>query len=495
MRSAVLIAALLLSATTARAQLAPVFLEPGHWSWDAIRRLSAAGFAPPAADPMDAPITVQHARAVFTHAADAAARAGSTDLAGLARSWLRRLDAGADSSGILAAAAIAAGWTASSGEVLSGEGYFTGQDFTGARPLPATSGPAVTLAAHGHLTRRLSWNVHAGRLAEQWVVPAAGLGVAAGPLDLWAGRRRLHYGAGRGGAIVLGSGIDELPSFAHRTLDTFEGIGIHVREPFEFPWILRALGPARVELVVGRISRNGLIESPWVAFGRITGSPFGDRFALGLNRGAIFGGEGNAVTFRRLVEMVAGLHGAGFENQVFSVVMRYRPPLGSVPLEAYLEFGADDTAGALDDVPTFIAGVDLAAVPGLPEAAFGIEHTRFSGSCCGNPLWYRSVFFRGSWSDEGRLFAHPLGGHGYEWRAHSRLDLLEDDVMLRLDGFVRRRGHENLFAPERQGYAFGSMLGVEVERGRTSLRLDGGVEWGASWERYRIAALLSRTLH
>ncbi|HEX6132522.1 MAG TPA: capsule assembly Wzi family protein [Longimicrobiales bacterium] len=493
MRRAVLLAALVLHATAVQAQVAPVFLEPGHWSWDAIRRLSTAGLAQPAADPMDAAITVQHARAVFTHAAEVAEATGRADLADLACAWLRRLEAEADSSGVLAAAAVGAGWTAASGEVLAGEGYFTGEDFTGAQPLSATNGPAAVLAAHGHITRWLSWNVQGGRLAGQWVVPAATLGFALGPFDAWGGRRRLHYGAGRGGAIVLGSGIDDVSTFAHRTLDTFEGIGIHVREPFDFPWFLHALGPARVELAIGRISRNGLIDAPWVAFGRITASPFGDRFALGLNRGSIFGGEDNPVTLRRLLEMIGGLHGAGFENQVFSVVMRYRPPLGSVPLEAYLEFGADDTAGALDDVPTYIVGVDVGALPGLPAVSLGLEHTRFSGSCCGNPQWYRNVFFRGSWSDEGRLFAHPLGGHGYEWRAHARLDR-PGTMTLRVDGFMRRRGHENLFAPERHGYAFGSLMGAELQRGRTALRLEGGVEWGASWDRYRVSVMLSRAL-
>jgi protein-tyrosine phosphatase len=486
--------ALVVTLLPAHAQQAPVFLEPGHWTWDAARRLSAAGLTRPAADPADAPMTVRHARAVFTYAADLAERGGRRDLAALARGYRLLLDAEADSAGVLAAASVSGGWTGSRGEALGGEGYFPGQDFTGAQPLASTNGPAATLSAHGHLLPWLSWSVHGGRLAEQWVVPAATLGFAFGPIDAWAGRRRLHYGAGRGGAIVLGSGMNDLPSFAHRTLDTFEGIGIHVREPFAFPWILRALGPARIEIVAGRISRNGLIDSPWVVFGRLTGSPFGDRFMLGVNRGAIFGGEGNAVTLERLFGLIAGLHNAGFENQVISAVMRYRPPLGALPLEVFLEFGADDTAGGVTDVPTYIAGVDVAALPGLPAVSIGFEHARYSGSCCGNPPWYRNVFFRGSWSDEGRLFAHPLGGHGYEWAAHSRIDLPQHGVLLRAEAFTRMRGHENLFAPERRGSSAGGVLSLELRRKRSAVRIEGGIERADTWDQHRFSAMLSHTL-
>lgn len=490
------VAALALCVSTAQAQRAPVFLEPGHWTWDATRRLSAAGLAPAASDPADAPLTRQHARAVFAFAAIAAERAGRTDMAELARAYLQLLTAEADSAGLLAAAQVKAGWTASRGEALAGEGYFVGEDFTGAEPLDGSNGPAAALALHGYVQPWLSWTIEGGRLADQWVVPAATLGASIGPFDAWGGRRRLHYGAGRSGAIVLGGGINDMPSFSHRTLDTFEGVGVHVREPFEFPWILRALGPARIEIVGGRLARNGRIDSPWVIFGRLTGSPFGDRFMLGVNRGAIFGGEGNPITAQRLLGLLIGLHGgdAGeFENQVISAVMRYRPPLGPFPLELYLEYGTDDTAGAISDMPTYIAGFDLAAIPGLPAVALGLEHTRFSGSCCGNPIWYRSVFFRGSWSDEGRLFAHPLGGHGREWLAHARLDLPARGVMLRTELFSRRRGHENLFAPERSGLSVGGMMNVEIRRGDTALRMDGGFEDAAGWSSYRLSAMLSKT--
>ena len=493
MRRAIVTFVCALCAMPAEAQRAPVFLEPGHWAWDAVRRLSAAGLAPPASDPADASITIQHARALFARVAtDSAA---PPDLARLAADYRDLLAGEADSTGAIAGATASAGWTASAGEALGGEGFFTGEDWTGAHVLERSSEPALFLAAHGHLADWFSWNAGAGRLAEQWVVPALTIGAALGPFDAWAGRRRLHYGSGRGGSIVTGSGINDMPAFAHRTLDTFEGLGIHVRDPFELPGFLRVLGPLRIEVVGGRISRNGRIDGPFVAFGRMTASPFGDRFMLGVNRGAIFGGAGNDVTPGRLLGLLVGKQNDGFENQVISAVMRYRPPLGRVPVELHLELGADDQAGAITDVPTYTAGVDLAAMPGLTALAIGVEHARFSGSCCGNPPWYRNVFFRGSWSDEGRLFAHPLGGHGYEWLAHARLDLPARGVMARAEAFMRRRGHENLFAPERIGRSVGGLLSLEMRRGRMGLRIDGGYEDAASWGSHRVSALASYRFH
>jgi hypothetical protein len=476
------------------AQRAPVFLEPGHWTYDAIRRLSVAGVAPPSSDPALAPVTLQHARAVFEHAAGEAERQGRQPLAGLAGGYLSLL-APLDTAGVLASAALRAGWLRTEGEALGGDGYFVGSDWQGAQPVGGASGPAAAGRAYGWLHPRLAWSVDGGYLADEWTFPAAAAAVALGPLDVWAGRRRLHYGAGRGGALVLGSGTSVAPDLAHRMFATVDGIGLQVREPFHFPWFLRTLGPTRVEVVAGRLPRNGLVDAPYVVFGRLTGMPFTRRLTLGVNRGAIFGGEGHPITLRNLGGLLIGLHNAGFDNQVFSVVVRFRPPLGPLPLELYYEGGMDDTAGGFTDVPAAVAGFDIAALPGLNAVAAGIEHSQYARFCCGNTIWYRNVFSRGSWADEGRLFAHPLGGHGREWLAHVRLDLPQHGLLVRGEAFTRRRGAENLYAPERQGRSSGGSVGIEYGPGTgTVVRLEAGYEDGERWTLQRISATVTHTL-
>jgi hypothetical protein len=483
---------------TAESVVAPVFLEPGHWAWGALRRLHVAGLAPAMSDPAVAPVTLRQAMLVFDASAARALEAGHAGLAAQAGDYAGALTRESRWGAPLAALHVRAGWTVAAGEALAGDGYTRDVDWEGAQPIGDARSAAVAVSAHGWATPWLAWSLDAGHLADELRVVGATLGASAGPVDLWAGRRRLHYGVGRGGGTVLGAGIDDVPDVAFRTLYDFEGIGIHVRDPFHYPWLLRFLGESRVEMVAGRLPRKGQVRRPYVIFGRLFSTPFSPRFTLGVNRGAIFAGEDIPVTFGRMLGLLAGMHGGEhgeFENQVFSAIARYRPPLGPLPLEAYVEVGMDDTAGAIRDVPGIIGGFDLGPLPSLPALSVGVERTHIAESCCGNTIWYRNVFYGGAWADRGRLIAHPLGGHGDEWLGHARIDLPERGVFLRGEVFVRRRGHENLFAPEREGRSGGAGVVAEYRPGRgTSLRVDGVLERGRAWDLHRFSVMLSHAL-
>jgi hypothetical protein len=474
---------------------APLFLEPDHWVTNAIRRLVVLGIAPATADPMAAPITLQHAHDVLQRALHLAADAAVSTMV---RGWLELLQNEGPTAGALTLARVSAGMMTLDAQARGGDGYFPEEDWEGAWPLEGASGPAITFAARGFVTPRVSWSFDGGRLAHGWSMPAGALAVAAGPVDLWAGRRRLHYGVGRGGATVIGAGLDANPHLTQRTLYSLTGGGLHTREPFTYPSVIGFLGKGRIEIAGGQLPRNGRVESPFVVFGRVTSTPFTPRLTLGVNRGAIFGGRGNPITAGRLGGLLIGLHGGEggeFENQVLSAVIRFRPPVGPVPLEAYLEWGMDDTAGAVRDTPAIIAGADLGAVPGIPSVSLGFEATHFPRSCCGNPIWYRSIFFRGSWADEGRLFAHPLGGHGSELLGHARLDLPQHGLMMRAQAFTRERGEENLFAPGRGGHSRGGAVAVEYSvSGRTGLQLHAGLENARSWSSHHAWLFVTHVL-
>jgi hypothetical protein len=214
-----------------------------------------------------------------------------------------------------------------------------------------------------------------------------------------------------------------------------------------------------------------------------------------VNRGAIFGGKGNPITLRTIGGLLIGLHRDGFENQVASVLLRVRPPLGRFPLELYYEGGMDDTAGSFRDVPAAIAGFDVGALPGLSALGVGLEHARYAPYCCGNTIWYRNLFLRGSWANEGRLFAHPLGGHGREWLGHVRVDLPGSALLMRAEVFARRRGAENLYAPERQGRSRGASITLEyAPRSGTDVRVDAAIEDARQWTLQRFSAMISHAL-
>jgi hypothetical protein len=280
--------------------VAPLFLEPGHWTYDAIRRLNGLGLAPPASDPALAPVTLRHAAAVFAHSEAAALAQARPAYAALAAAYRAQLDAEADTViAPLAGSALRLGWAAAHGEALGGDGYFWREDWQGAQPVPAAGGPVALWRGHGHMQRWLAWSAEAGWVADEAVFRSAVASMTLGPLDVWGGRRRLQYGMGRGGAVVLGGALNDVPLHYHRTGYVFEGIGIHTRDPFHFPWVLRVLGADRAEATLGRISRNGRVDRPWVAFGRLIGTPFSPRFTLGINRGTIFGGDGQTLTAGR----------------------------------------------------------------------------------------------------------------------------------------------------------------------------------------------------
>src|SRR5690606_12867028 len=115
-----------------------------------------------------------------------------------------------------------------------------------------------------------------------------------GRIALWGGRRGLSIGGSTRGGVVLGDDA------------RFTGGGVETAEPFRLPGFLRFAGDVRVSQTFARMERSGTIDDPWFLATRISFAPHA-RFALGLNRAAIFGGEGNeGVTARRVLLMLIG---------------------------------------------------------------------------------------------------------------------------------------------------------------------------------------------
>ncbi|HEX8903505.1 MAG TPA: capsule assembly Wzi family protein, partial [Longimicrobiaceae bacterium] len=225
------------------------------------------------------------------------------------------------------------------------------------------------------------------------------------------------------------------------------------------------------------------------------------RLTLGANRGAMFGGTGDPVTVGRIAKMLVGVVHSTFENQVISLDARWRLPTDRVlPATAYLEWGADDAAGALDETPARVIGLFLPALPGAPEAAAGVEYTYFKHGCCGHGPWYLNSTFPGNWAVRGRPLGHPLGGEGSEYAAYAHADLLEARV--RVEGrawiadrsarSIRRYGGGNLFTPERTGRATGGRLeGAWRVRPRADLRAEWTLEDGDGWREQMLRASLA----
>ncbi len=475
--------ALLLPAVPGAAQQASPFLPEGHWSLEAVRRLDAAGATGPGVDPVSRSMTVGEAIHWLDRVATAATAATAAEAAtatGTAPAWgprvrayrerlaaelgwpsgesLGRWDAGVRS--VHGSAFV--GYAAVDDALEPGSGSWGLEDWSGPIARPDTRGVRTELRVAADAGPFLAGAASVATVGSAMEVEEAYVTSGVGVVGLWLGRRPMGYRVGEGGGLVL----DRV---------RVDGLGLFLRRPIVLP----VVGAVRVETDLSRLDDNGWIGEPWLWSSRASVQPH-PRLALGATRAIMFGGEGNEpVTLRNVLYMLVGKHGgsgSGFENQVASVDVRYRPPLPA-PVLVRLEWGFDDSAGAWFDQPGWLAGVELVSVPGLPALSLGLEHTRIAGAVEGHSIWYRHWWFHDGWVNGDASLGHPLGGHGREWLLYGVADLVEEGV--RVDGriFLRNRGDYNLFAPARSGSSRAASLELEW---RLARQLE--VVVGAHWE-------------
>lgn len=467
------------------ARAASAHLDPDHWAIAAAQRLAALGLAPEGFGWGERALSIHEVGRVLRTAAERAPLEAPA-YAALARDYLDRFNEefgvpqrSDDGSGNGAVGGLTgsldAGYSLREGRVLAGIGYNNQDDWTGAIPASDVStsfaGATLRLAAHPRFALEVAAEYDDPDVdIERAEVLASWRNVAA-----WVGRRRMGFGPGAGGGIVL-TGIEAL-----------DAVGLESLDPFTLPGPLEHLGSIRIQAAFSRIRNGDRIRDPWFWVGRVAIEPDA-RLQLGLTRAVMLGGEGNSAwTLRSVFYSLIGKHAGEmgeFDNQVLAFDVHYRPPVGVIPLLLYLEWGMDDSAGAFKDVPAIVAGVFVPSIPIFPAASLRLEHTIFDEACCGNTIWYRNWAFRGGWADAGIPLGHPLGGHGREWQAEFRADLHEARVRMAVGALLRHRGDENLFAPQRAGDAVGVWLRGAVRASpRIEIFFAGAVERGeADWE-------------
>jgi hypothetical protein len=453
--------------------LAEPYLPSDHWSQDALRRLAGLGLVDAGAA-LDAwPLRRNEVRAWL----QAASEAGSRREAIIALDALSRFDAEYPAPGVapFAMVRLRTGWIRTDDALRAGE---TVRDEMGkfVYPGPVRAPEQNDVRAGAVLDggwRRLTAALGATTAGED-KVEEAWAAFDAGPLDIWAGRRSLGFGAARAGTIVLAPRVP------------LDGVGIRTSRALHLPGFLGALGSVRGAMLVSRFESSGDVENPWFWAASLRLSPTAG-FSIGLNRAAIFGGADNvqSMSARNVALMLMGLTSqlgkdSGFENQVASLDVWARTRAAGVPLAVYGEIGIDDVGFSLFKAASFVAGIELPAVPGVSALSLGLEHARFPASCCGHPAWYRHGSLGSGWTDGGRLLANSLGGHGSEWTLHWGTATGRITVDGRL--FARRRGEENLFAPDREGSSRGIALRLSLPASQSLFfRLAGELEGGNDW--------------
>ena len=301
--------------------------------------------------------------------------------------------------------------------------------------------------------------------------------VGLGPIALTVGRGMVGYGTATSGGIVLDQG-------------RFDRIQLETPRSLRSPGILRPLGRFTFSTFAARLREERHANKPlfWGASASI--QPHW-RTTFSVHRGAMIRVDGTEfpITLRNVLSLLVGdVGGGGFENQIVSVEGRFHLPTEAVlPLTAYMEWGAEDAAGAWWAVPARVIGVQVPYLPGFAGASGGVERSSFAPSCCGNPKWYRHWSFPGAWASADAPLGHPIGGQGTEWLAYAGLDLAGSASRVDVEAFHRTRAGENLFIPGREGSSWGMKSALRWQiGGRPEIFGSLDVERGRGWREHRL---------
>jgi hypothetical protein len=452
-------------------------LDPEHWAVEAVGRLKSVGLADQHLGSQKA-LPLEEVERVLRAASR---NEGAAGLSRLAAAWHARLleefggipiavaDSGRVPVVLTGRTSVGIRWR--EGAAAPGLGEFE-PDRTGALPLEERTrwvGIAET---------SISWGRHlalGGRVeSDQDGIRFDRLQLAAGWRGIRAsiGRAPVGYGHGHGGGVLLSGDVP------------LDAVQMGTREPFLLPWILSHIGPVSVHGFMGRMWEDRHPGDPYLWGGTAHLRPH-PRLTLGIHRAALFGGKPEEpVTVGKVLGMLVGrVSSLGFEDQIVSASGRFDLPTESLlPLTAYLEWGAEDAAGAWHDVPGLVGGIFAPSLPFASGLAVGAEYAHFSTSCCGNPKWYRHWSFVGSWASREATLGHPLGGDGRQAMLFGEAHLFEARARVAGSVYRRERRGENLYVPGRAGTSTGASASVEVRPLRSwEVRLEAAGESGSDW--------------
>ena len=467
-------------------------LPPDHWAVRAAARAEALGLADnylPAQRAVPRAVVF----AVLEHAA--AMSAGRPGMGRVAAGWLARFreefsEYGEDSAGDARVVPVgghaAAGFAGEEGRLSPAIGYYVGSR-NDPEVMPDVATPRLDVAVGSGDGRRLSaWML--GRWDEGGVdVALWEAAVSAGPVALSIGKQPVAYGWNEGGGIVLSETL--LPRVEAQTL-----------RPVRLPSLLRVFGGVTLHTFMSPLGGARHPDEPWLWGARLAFQPH-RRLTFAVNRASIFGGE-TGVTAGRVGSMFLGIiRGTSFENQVLGLEGRWRLPTdGVLPATVYLEWGADDGAGALHEVPARVGGIVLPALPGLPEVSAGAEYARFEPMCCGHGPWYFNSTHPGNWARGTRPLGHPAGGEGWEAAGYARAEVMDARLRMHLRGYVREYSDEslavfgggNLFAPARVGRGTGFQAEAAYRfRPHAEIRAAARRETGDGWSENALDTMVA----
>lgn len=201
--------------------------------------------------------------------------------------------------------------------------------------------------------------------------------------------------------------------------------------PFYLPWILRYLGPARIDLFFGDIDGNQYPANPFMHGEKLSLMPL-PNLEFGFTRTVILGGDGEPLTLRRFFNRYISTTARPFtQNPATDPGKRtggfdvsYTMPFRVLPVTFYLDSVADDNTSPLADIRRagMNPGLYFPKLPGLPHMDLRVEasYTDVPYSEPAGFFIYWDHRYHDLYTNNGYLMGNPVGRDGKSYQAWSR---------------------------------------------------------------------------
>lgn len=244
------------------------------------------------------------------------------------------------------------------------------------------------------------------------------VGANAAGWDLTFGKQSLWWGPGRGGALLFSNNAEPIYMFRASRI-----------APFYLPWILRWLGPMKLDAFVGKLSGHEFPPRPLIHGEKISFKPT-PNLELGFSRTVVFGGVGRPITFRRLWWSYFSVTSSKNETPANDPGKRmggfdfsYRVPFVRNWLTVYTDSLADDDPSPLANPPRagIRPGIYLTRLPGVPKLDLRVEdvYTNTPRSSNGGHYIYVDHFYHDLYTNKKNLIGDWIGREGTGYQAWS----------------------------------------------------------------------------
>lgn len=235
--------------------------------------------------------------------------------------------------------------------------------------------------------------------------------------NLAFGKQSLWWGPAEGSALLFSNNAEPIYMFRVSRI-----------VPFTLPWILRWLGPMKVDAFYGRLSGNGFPPRPLIHGEKISFKPT-PNLELGFTRTVEFGGVGRPFTFERLWTSYFSVTGPTHETPANDPGKRtggfdfnYRVPFVRNWLTLYTDSLTDDDISPLccPGRAGLNPGIYLARFPKIPKLDLRVEGVLTNTPNRGGPQFiYFDNFYHDLNTNEKNIIGSWMGRDGQGIQAWS----------------------------------------------------------------------------